>query len=174
MNNHKHSPTEAAMRRIGRIGTFVAITIAIAGCNDALSVRNPGAIQEGQLADPALVQLIVNGAIGEFQYAYGQYAQWSGVLSDETFTDHTNVDVRDFSEHNFGDLNSRQLDDVRVHPAGAPVRGRRDGPAEGPARNRGEQRFERCARAGVRRLLLRPAGRRILRVAGQPERATSI
>jgi hypothetical protein len=27
-------------------------------------------------------------------------------LSDEPFTDHTNVDVRDFSEHNFGDLNT--------------------------------------------------------------------
>ena len=105
MNNHKHSPTEAAMK-LRLILAFAAITIATAGCNDALSVRNPGAIQEGQLADPALVQLIVNGAIGEFQYAYGQYAQWSGVLSDETFTDHTNVDVRDFSEHNFGDLNS--------------------------------------------------------------------
>jgi len=98
MNNHKHSPTEAAMK-LRLILAFAAITIATAGCNDALSVRNPGAIQEGQLADPALVQLIVNGAIGEFQYAYGQYAQWSGVLSDETFTDHTNVDVRDFSEH---------------------------------------------------------------------------
>ena len=56
--------------------------------------------------DPALKQLIVNGAVGEFQYAYGQYAQWSAVLSDEAYTDHTNVDVRDFSEHNFGDLNT--------------------------------------------------------------------
>ena len=29
-----------------------------------------------------------------------------GVLSDEAYTDHTNVDVRDFSEHKFGDLNT--------------------------------------------------------------------
>ena len=64
-----------------------------------MDVENPGAIQEGQLADAALQQLIVNGAIGEFQYAYGQYAQWSAVLSDEAFTDHTNVDVRQFSLH---------------------------------------------------------------------------
>jgi hypothetical protein len=105
MKTHKIVPTEA-MKRIRKIGAFAAIAIAIAGCNDALSINNPGAIQEGQLADPALVQLITNGAIGEFQYAYGQYAQWSAVLSDEAYTDHTNVDVRDFSEHKFGDLNT--------------------------------------------------------------------
>jgi starch-binding outer membrane protein, SusD/RagB family len=104
MHTHKMLPTEA-MKRIRKIGAFAAIAIAIGGCNDVLSINNPGAIQEGQLADPALVQLITNGALGEFQYAYGQYAQWSAVLADEAYTDHTNVDVRDFSEHKFGDLN---------------------------------------------------------------------
>lgn len=105
MNTHRILPTEAAMK-LRLFLTFAAITLAPAGCNDVLTVNNPGAIQEGQLTDPALAQLITNGAIGEFQYAYGQYAQWSAVLSDEAFTDHTNVDVRDFSEHNFGDLNT--------------------------------------------------------------------
>ena len=85
---------------------LVAVLIGGAACNDILDVQNPGAIQEGQLADAALQQLIVNGAIGEFQYAYGQYAQWSAVLSDEAFTDHTNVDVRQFSLHDFTDLNT--------------------------------------------------------------------
>ena len=106
MKTHKILPTEAATKQIRKIGAIVAIAIAIAGCNDVLTVENPGAIQEGQLTDPALVQLIVNGAIGEFQYAYGQYAQSSAILSDEAYTDHTNVDFRDFSEHNFGDLNT--------------------------------------------------------------------
>ena len=105
MNTHKILPIEAAMK-LRLILAFAGLTLAGAGCNDVLTVNNPGAIQEGQLGDPALVQLIVNGAVGEFQYAYGQYAQWSAVLSDEAFTDHTNVDVRDFSEHNFGDLNT--------------------------------------------------------------------
>jgi starch-binding outer membrane protein, SusD/RagB family len=106
MNTHKILPTEAAKNRLRRTCIAAVMAIAVTACNDVLTVNNPGAIQEGQLGDPALAQLIVNGAIGEFQYAYGQYAQWSGVLSDETFTDHTNVDVRDFSEHNFGDLNT--------------------------------------------------------------------
>jgi hypothetical protein len=105
MNAHEHLPTEAAMKRVCRIGALAALALAMAGCNDALQVNNPGAIQEGQLGDPALVQLIVNGAVGEFQYAYGQYAQWSAVLSDEAYTDHTNVDIRDFSEHKITDLN---------------------------------------------------------------------
>ncbi|HJP84930.1 MAG TPA: hypothetical protein VJ852_03020 [Gemmatimonadaceae bacterium] len=92
--------------RLRRIVMFAALAFVAAGCNDVLEVQNPGAIQEGQLGDPALEQLIVNGAVGEFQYAYGQYAQWSAVLSDEAYTDHTNVDVRDFSEHKISDLNT--------------------------------------------------------------------
>ncbi|MGH7602689.1 MAG: hypothetical protein ACRENK_01685 [Gemmatimonadaceae bacterium] len=99
-------PNVAVRNAFSRISAFAALVLAMGACNDVLSVQNPGAIQEGQLTDPALVQLIANGAVGEFQYAYGQYAQWSAVLSDEAFTDHTNVDVRDFSEHNFGDLNT--------------------------------------------------------------------
>jgi hypothetical protein len=105
MTTHIEMPSEAAMK-FRRIVMLAALTGAVCACNDALSVTNPGAIQEGQLGDPALEQLIVNGAIGEFQYAYGQYSQWSAVLSDEAYTDHTNVDVRDFSEHKFGDLNT--------------------------------------------------------------------
>jgi hypothetical protein len=105
MTNQTNLPSEAAMK-LRQVATFSLLAFGLTACNDVLSVNNPGAIQEGQLGDPALAQLITNGAIGEFQYAYGQYAQWSAVLSDEAFTDHTNVDVRDFSEHNFGDLNT--------------------------------------------------------------------
>ena len=79
--------------------------ILLSACNDLLKVSDPGSIQGGQLGDPALEQLQVNGVIGEFQNAYGYYALWSGVLADETFTDHTNVSVREFSLHNFNDLN---------------------------------------------------------------------
>ncbi|HEY7234292.1 MAG TPA: hypothetical protein VH539_09105 [Gemmatimonadaceae bacterium] len=109
MTNTTTSHATAALMRARRCLT-IAVAALLAGgaaaCNDILEVQNPGAIQEGQLGDPALQQLIVNGAIGEFQYAYGQYAQWSAVLSDEAFTDHTNVDVRQFSLHDFTDLNT--------------------------------------------------------------------
>jgi hypothetical protein len=79
--------------------------MSAAACSDLLDVSDPGSIQGEQLGDPALENLIVNGVVGEFQVAYGSYTLWSGVLSDEIFTDHTNVAVREFSLHNFIDLN---------------------------------------------------------------------
>jgi DNA uptake protein ComE-like DNA-binding protein len=93
------------MRTIWKFNICATIALAASGCSDALEITNPGAIPEERLTDPALEQLMVNGAIGEFQFAYGNYTLWSGVLADEVFTDHTNVSVRDFSLHNFGDLN---------------------------------------------------------------------
>ena len=87
------------------MATAVALIAATSGCNELLTVSNPGALQEAQLTNPALEQFIVNGAIGEFQYAYGVYALYSGILSDESFTDHTQVGIREFSLHNFNDLN---------------------------------------------------------------------
>jgi len=62
-------------------------------------------LAEGQLNDPSAEQFVVNGAIGEFQFAYGAYALFSGALSDEVFTDHTNVPYREISLHAFNDLN---------------------------------------------------------------------
>lgn len=92
------------MRALRRICLGVMV-LSVAACSDLLDVSDPGAIQAEQLGDPALENLIVNGVIGEFQVAYGSYALWSGVLADEIFTDHTNVAVREFSLHNFIDLN---------------------------------------------------------------------
>jgi hypothetical protein len=105
MTTHINPTASAAMRTIWKLGTCATFALAASGCSDLLEVTNPGAIPEERLTDPALEQLMINGAIGEFQFAYGNYTLWSGVLADEVFTDHTNVSVRDFSLHNFGDLN---------------------------------------------------------------------
>jgi hypothetical protein len=99
-----------AGRRIGSLASVAAVSAMLVGCDSILSVQNPGALKEEQLGDPALETFIVNGAIGEFQYAYGFYSLWSGVLADETFTDHTNVSVRELSLHNFNDLNDQTTD----------------------------------------------------------------
>ncbi len=97
-------------RRLRLPATALALLMgmALAGCGSLLDVTNPRFISEGQLTDPALKQLVVNGVIGEFQYAYGYYALYSGILSDETFTDHTNVGVRELSLHNI--LESNDVD----------------------------------------------------------------
>ena len=88
-----------------RVFCAAAALAMLSACDSLLEVSDPGSIQSGQLEDPALENLLVNGVIGEFQFAYGYYALWSGVLADEVFTDHTNVSVREFSLHNFNDLN---------------------------------------------------------------------
>ena len=98
---------ELLMRRSLMSAAAAMMFVAMSGCGDLLTVTNPGALQEGQLTDPALEQFMVNGAIGEFQYAFGYYSMWSGVLADETYTDHTNVAVREFSLHNFTDTNGQ-------------------------------------------------------------------
>lgn len=93
-----------AMKATRTLCAALALTL-LGACDGLLDVNDPESIQGGQLEDPALQQLLVNGVIGEFQFAYGYYALWSGVLADEAFTDHTNVSVREFSLHNFNDLN---------------------------------------------------------------------
>src|SRR5262245_46219359 len=95
----------AAMRVARTLASATLIGASLTGCKGILDVSNPGALKEEQLTDPALETFLVNGAIGEFQYSYGYYALWSGVLSDELFTDHTNVSIRELSLHNFNDLN---------------------------------------------------------------------
>ena len=91
-------------RSVRVLSAAVALNM-LSACENLLEVSDPGSIQGGQLEDPTLENLLVNGVMGEFQFAYGYYALWSGVLADEIFTDHTNVSVREFSLHNFNDLN---------------------------------------------------------------------
>ncbi len=93
----------ATLRRAG-VGAAAALVLGLAGCGDLLKVSNPGSLQEGQLDDPSLEQFLVNGAIGEFQFAYVNYVFWSGVLGDEVYTDHSTLNFREFSRHDFDDL----------------------------------------------------------------------
>src|SRR5688500_10551806 len=97
------------MRVFRRIGAAVMV-LAIAGCDGLLEVSNPGSRQEEQLNDPALQQFLVNGAIGELQFAYGRYVLWSAVLSDELYADHIDLSIRALARHDFDDLNSPNND----------------------------------------------------------------
>jgi hypothetical protein len=93
------------LRRARLLAAALLIAWAPAGCDDLLDVTNPGYITEGQLTDPALERLLVNGAVGEFQYAWGYYALYSGILSDEAYTDHTQVGIRELSLRNLLESN---------------------------------------------------------------------
>lgn len=93
------------MNALRRIGGATALVLVAGGCGDLLKVSSPGTLEEGQLDDPSSEQFVVNGAIGEFQFAYGAYVLFSGALSDEVFTDHANEPFREISLHAFNDLN---------------------------------------------------------------------
>lgn len=85
---------------------LIAALCGLPSCDSLLKVNNPGALDEEELANPALETFIVNGAIGEFQYAFGIYALWSSAMADETLADHTNSDYRAISHHDFTDANT--------------------------------------------------------------------
>ena len=87
-------------RRVHVAAVALLMGLAPAGCNNLLDVTNPRFITEGQLTNPGLQRLVVNGAIGEFQYAYGYYALYSSAMTDETFIDHTEVNIRELTLRN--------------------------------------------------------------------------
>jgi hypothetical protein len=87
------------MKKI-RIQMFAAALAGVAlltSCGDLLEVNDPGAIELDQLSDPKLEQLIMNGVLSEFQYSFNYLAHSASILSDEVYTDHTNLDYREFS-----------------------------------------------------------------------------
>ena len=92
-------------RRLSATAAALFIAVASVGCDGLLDANNPEFINEGQLTDPALEQLVVNGVLGEFQFSYGFYALYSGILSDEVFTDHTQVGIRELSLRNILEAN---------------------------------------------------------------------
>jgi len=92
--------------RLSATAAALLIGLASAGCDNLLDVTNPRYISEDQLTDPALEQLVVNGVVGEFQYAYGYYGLYSSAMTDEAFFDHTQVDIRELTLRNIRDANS--------------------------------------------------------------------
>ncbi len=98
--------TTMRMLRGTAVAAALLVGLAAAGCDNLLDVTNPRFISEDQLTDPALEQLVVNGVIGEFQYAYGYYALYSSAMTDETFIDHTQVDIRELTLRNILEANT--------------------------------------------------------------------
>ena len=102
----RFTKANAAIGLVRRVGATAAITLGLTGCDDLLKVSSPGSLQEGQLANPALEQFLINGVIGEFQFAYGSYVYWSGVLADESFTDHhASMSIQEVARHDFNEFN---------------------------------------------------------------------
>ncbi|HEU6452898.1 MAG TPA: RagB/SusD family nutrient uptake outer membrane protein [Gemmatimonadaceae bacterium] len=68
------------------LSACLALSLLVAGgCSDLTSLKqeNPGQIDAGSLYIPANAQLLVNGAIADFECAFSSYVVGSGLLGDE-------------------------------------------------------------------------------------------
>ena len=92
-------------RRFAVILSAAAVTLTFAACSDFLKVQNPGAIEDANVNNPAYLQLLVNGVIGEFQPAFTSVALYSALLTDELsnwhgFSDNIDIDNRSLTNGN--------------------------------------------------------------------------
>lgn len=70
------------MRRTLAFGTALVVVI---GCTDltTLTQSNPGALSSATVYTPLNAQLVVNGAISDFECAFSRYVVGSGIFTDE-------------------------------------------------------------------------------------------
>ena len=71
-------------RRTVALSLLLPLLVSVA-CTDitSLAQENPGALAAGTLYVPANAQLLVNGAIADFECAYNRYVAGSGLFTDE-------------------------------------------------------------------------------------------
>ena len=64
---------------------FGITLVAVAACSDltTLTQSNPGALSTATVYTPLNAQLVVNGAISDFECAFSRYVVGSGILTDE-------------------------------------------------------------------------------------------
>ena len=80
MTNRVQHPRRARRRGLA-LGLLL---LGTAACGDSLlDVTNPSSVQEGDLANPALAQTLVNSALGQFECALTSYVASSGILASE-------------------------------------------------------------------------------------------
>src|SRR3954468_22019385 len=74
-------------RRVRPVSALIAAwsLLLSAACRDITSLQqeNPGALSVESLYVPANAQLLVNGAIGDFECAFSRYVVGSGLFTDE-------------------------------------------------------------------------------------------
>ena len=95
MRNHQTRMfvrTAAPRARAASLVAAIAVASVVGACQDFLTARNPNAIEEGRLADTAMIDLMVNGVIGEFQggsgSGYAWLAYYSAIYTDELRNHH--------------------------------------------------------------------------------------
>ena len=73
-------------RGLARLMTGIAVLAGLAACSDASKILDqeaPSRVDASTLDNPAYAQLLVNGAIGDFECALGNYIIAGGLVGDE-------------------------------------------------------------------------------------------
>lgn len=97
--------TIARGSRAVTLAVAVFAATALTACDDWLKVTNPGAIENPALENPAYLQLMFDGVVGDFQPAYAWTALFSGAFTDElrmhhTFFENLEMDRREVTQNN--------------------------------------------------------------------------
>ncbi|HEX7942552.1 MAG TPA: hypothetical protein VF488_12145 [Gemmatimonadaceae bacterium] len=100
-------------RRFAGLGVAVVLATSLA-CNNFLGVDNPSSVNVGNLSDSSYANLLVTGAIGEFQSMYPTVAMYGSVLSDESRSDHVNASYGPIDQRAFTNLND--IDALTYNP----------------------------------------------------------
>lgn len=84
MNNRDDSRFRSR-RRLARLAVALVLPILFAGCeiDDLLSVDAPSQMPADDMENPANAALLVNGAIADFECAYGAFVVVQGLIGDE-------------------------------------------------------------------------------------------
>lgn len=92
MRNHS-SPVRAVLRGCAALSLLLA-----AACGDILSLKqsNPGQVDASTLYVPTNAQLLVNGAIADFECAFSRYVTGTALLSDELANAFANTNNHDY------------------------------------------------------------------------------
>jgi hypothetical protein len=93
-----------SFKKLAGVG-LVAVAAATAACGDFLEVPNPSAVPAENLDDTSRANLLVNGAIGQFQTMIDSTALWGSLLSDESRAAHVNISYAPIDLRTVSNLN---------------------------------------------------------------------
>ncbi len=93
------------IRLRSRLAALALTAGVLVGCDDLLSVDNPGAIYPEELEDPALIDLMTNGVVGEFQNFFAYTSMYSAAFTDEFRNHHVYFENKDIDLRRVGTSN---------------------------------------------------------------------
>ena len=99
MQKTTHSPAASLLARWGPTALCLALMTGLGGCEGLLDVDIPGDVPAEALDDPALADVLMQSAVGDFNCALTNYAGATAALTDELigaagWIDYTDWDTR--------------------------------------------------------------------------------